>query len=58
MCSRRQGSTKILPPASPTETNFSHPVHSSELNYEKHEEVEESLSLEDREKDFNTKSIG
>ena len=50
-------STKILPPASPTETNFSHPVHSSELNYEKHEEVEESLSLEDREKDLIQKAL-
>ena len=48
-------STKMLPPAS--DDNFSHPVRSAELNYEKHEEVEESLSLEDREKDLIQKAL-
>ena len=49
--------TKMLPPASASDDSFSHPVRSAELNYEKHEEVEESLSLEDREKDLIQKAL-
>tara|TARA_B110000285_G_scaffold162617_1_gene181582 strand:+ start:2751 stop:3992 length:1242 start_codon:yes stop_codon:yes gene_type:complete len=49
--------TKMLPPGSTSEERFSHPVRSSESNYEKHEEVEESLSLEDREKDLIQKAL-
>lgn len=47
---------KILPPAQPEES-FSYPVKPEENNFEVHEEVEESLSLEDREKELIEKAL-
>jgi transcriptional regulator with PAS, ATPase and Fis domain len=50
-------STRILPPANePTTTSF--PIENENTEYEVHEEVEESLSLEDREKDLIQKALG
>jgi transcriptional regulator with PAS, ATPase and Fis domain len=49
-------STRILPPANEPITNF--PIENENTEYEVHEEVEESLSLEDREKDLIQKALG
>lgn len=50
-------SAKILPPSSSSEDTFSHPIQNIDGNFESHEEVEESLSLEDREKDLIQKAL-
>lgn len=47
---------KILPPAQNKESEF-YSEKSEENNYEAHEEVEESLSLEDREKELIEKAL-
>jgi transcriptional regulator with PAS, ATPase and Fis domain len=47
--------TKILPPGAPEES-YSYPKTQDE-NFEAHEEVEESLSLEDREKELIKKAL-
>ena len=50
--------TKILPPPkSHAETDYDYDSKSSENSYEEHEEVEESLSLEDREKELIQKAL-
>jgi transcriptional regulator with PAS, ATPase and Fis domain len=50
--------TRILPPAGITESPQVHyPVSRDEEVYETHEEVEESLSLEDREKELIQKAL-
>jgi transcriptional regulator with PAS, ATPase and Fis domain len=48
--------TKILPPGR-SEDSFGFPEKSQEDKFEKHEEVEESLSLEDREKELIKKAL-
>jgi len=50
--------TKILPPAKPNdEVDYDYDSKSNENSYEEHEEVEESLSLEDREKELIQKAL-
>jgi transcriptional regulator with PAS, ATPase and Fis domain len=50
--------TKILPPAKPNdETDFDFDSKNNDSSYEEHEEVEESLSLEDREKELIQKAL-
>ena len=50
--------TKILPPVSPSNDNdFDFDSKNNEGSYEEHEEVEESLSLEDREKELIQKAL-
>ena len=50
--------TRILPPAGNAESPQVHyPVHREEDIYESHEELEESLSLEDREKELIQKAL-
>ncbi len=50
--------TKILPPAkSNNETDFDFDSKNNDSSYEEHEEVEESLSLEDREKELIQKAL-
>lgn len=51
-----ESTTKFLPPAQADE-NFSYSTKLPEDNYESHEEVEESLSLEDREKELIQKAL-
>jgi transcriptional regulator with PAS, ATPase and Fis domain len=49
--------TRILPPAiEPLKNDY--PIENEHTDYEVHEEVEESLSLEDREKDLIQKALG
>ena len=49
--------TKILPPAKPTnEADYEFDSKNSDNSYEEHEEVEETLSLEDREKELIQKA--
>jgi transcriptional regulator with PAS, ATPase and Fis domain len=48
----------LLPPSNPTQTDFQHNKEDSFINdYSEHEEVEESLSLEDREKELIQKAL-
>ena len=50
--------TKILPPAKPNdETDFDFDSKNNDSSNEEHEEVEESLSLEDREKELIQKAL-
>ena len=50
--------TKILPPAKPTnEADYEFDSKNSDNSYEEHEEVEESLSLEEREKELIQKAL-
>lgn len=49
------GSTRVLPPANTDNSTFVH--KEPEDHYEEHEEVEESLSLEDREKELIIKAL-
>ena len=50
--------TKILPPAKPNdEADFNFDSKNNDSSYEEHEEVEESLSLEDREKELIQKAL-
>ena len=51
-----ENTTKFLPPAQADE-NFSYSTKLPEDNFESHEEVEESLSLEDREKELIQKAL-
>lgn len=51
------GGAKILPPAPSSESNYPNYNKPIEENYETHEEVEESLSLEDREKELIKKAL-
>jgi transcriptional regulator with PAS, ATPase and Fis domain len=49
--------TRILPPAiEPLKNDY--PIENEHTDYEVHEELEESLSLEDREKDLIQKALG
>jgi transcriptional regulator with PAS, ATPase and Fis domain len=50
-----QPSTHILPAAGPNEEDFS--TRKMDENFQEHEEVEESLSLEDREKELIIKAL-
>lgn len=50
-------STKILPPPSEENSNYDYEVKSNDSTFEDHEEVEESLSLEDREKELIQKAL-
>lgn len=54
-------STQLLPPVSsenlPVQPTISYPASRTEEQYETHEEVEESLSLEDREKELIQKAL-
>lgn len=54
-------STQLLPPvsseSSPVQPTISYPASRTEEQYETHEEVEESLSLEDREKELIQKAL-
>lgn len=47
--------TRMLPPAAASDHHTAYPVHSD--SYEIHEEIEESLSLEDREKELIQKAL-
>lgn len=47
--------TRMLPPAATSDHHTAYPVHSD--SYEIHEEIEESLSLEDREKELIQKAL-
>lgn len=47
----------ILPPAPPVQESYDYQTESHEDSYETHEEVEESLSLEDREKELIQKAL-
>ena len=50
--------SRILPPAQHDDPAFGYPEKKpDEENFETHEEVEESLSLEDREKDLIKKAL-
>ncbi len=50
--------TKILPPVNPSNDNdYDFDSKNNEGSYEEHEEVEESLSLEDREKELIQKAL-
>lgn len=50
-------STKILPPPSEENSNYDFEVKSNDSTFEDHVEVEESLSLEDREKELIQKAL-
>ena len=50
-------SQRKLPPAAPIQESYDYPNESHEDSYETHEEVEESLSLEDREKELIQKAL-
>ncbi len=53
-----QPSTHFLPPAQKEETTFAYPTQkTAEETFEAHEEVEESLSLEDTEKELIKKAL-
>lgn len=49
--------SRILPPAPPVQESYNYQPESHEDSYETHEEVEESLSLEDREKELIQKAL-
>ncbi len=51
------GSQRTLPPAAPVQESYDYQNESHEDSYETHEEVEESLSLEDREKELIQKAL-
>jgi DNA-binding NtrC family response regulator len=48
---------RILPPAAPIQESFEYQNNPVEESFEAHEEVEESLSLEDREKELIQKAL-
>ncbi len=50
-------SQRTLPPAAPVQDSYNYQNESHEDSYETHEEVEESLSLEDREKELIQKAL-
>lgn len=50
-------SPRILPAAPPTQESYDYQNNSEEESFETHEEVEESLSLEDREKELIQKAL-
>jgi len=49
--------TKILPAAREEDSNYEYETKSNDSSYEEHVEVEESLSLEDREKELIQKAL-